>query len=66
MQSSGRRHARRHFPRLMNQQREVREIAGEQWQQRALNRADWASLEVAWVRYKDIAWASGRQLQLTS
>ena len=54
LRPSGHRHGRRHFPRLMNQQREVREVAGEQWASRALNRADWAMLESSWVRFKDI------------
>ena len=63
--NSGKRHLRRHYPRLMSQQREIRHIAGEQWQQLALQRVEWAKLENTWLAYKDVQWASGRQLQIT-
>ena len=48
----------------MNLQRDARVVAGPNWRTRAQDRVDWASLEIAWVRRKDIEWASGRQLQL--
>ena len=63
--ASGQRHGRRHYPRIMNQQRDVIRVAGPDWKRVACNRATWSSLEKK-LQIRDIDWASGRQLQICS
>ena len=63
--TSGQRHGRRHYPRIMNQQRELIRVAGPKWKEVANDRATWNSLEKKWIQFRDVEWASGRQLQLT-
>ena len=63
--TSGERHGRRHYPRIMNQQRDIVRVAGPDWKRVSLNRATWSSLEKKWLQVRDVEWASGRQLQLT-
>ena len=52
--SGGRRHGRRHFPRMMGQQREIRAIVGSPWLQKTMDKKGWAESEAAWVNPKTL------------
>ena len=62
--SGGMCHARRHYARMMGQQREIRAIVGSPWLQQTMNKREWAERENAWVQSKDIDWARGTQHQI--
>ena len=60
--SGGERHRRRHYPRLMGNQREVEEnVEGRDWLEAALDKKYWASREGSWLERRDVAWSSGSQ-----
>ena len=59
----GNRHAQRFHP-MLDIERQVCQIAGEQWQLMAQNRTRWALLEDNFVEKFDVPWSSGNQIQL--
>ena len=49
---------------MLDIERQVCQIAGEQWQLMAQNRTRWALLEDNFVEKFDVPWSSGNQIQL--
>ncbi|CAE7460161.1 unnamed protein product [Symbiodinium sp. CCMP2592] len=62
--TEGVRHAGKFFPRLMLAETHLDTVAGGPWRFYAQDRAKWAGLVPAWVRFADVPWSSGRQLAL--
>ena len=51
---------------MLDIERQVCQVAGEQWQQVAQNRIQWTLLADNFVEQFDVPWASGNQVQLDS